>query len=106
MSEEIHLELLIGRRVVDANGKKVGRIEEVLAEERGDDLVVTEYHVGSKGMAERFSIYHFGVGLLRLLGARGHLAKATRIPWEKLDLSDPEKPRLTCAVEELEDLED
>jgi sporulation protein YlmC with PRC-barrel domain len=92
MSEEINVELLIGRRVYDANGKKIGRIEEVLAVEKGDELVVSEYHVGTYGLFERLSAYHFGVGLLRLLGARAHVKDPERIPWQELDLSDPDRP--------------
>ena len=88
----MNLELLIGRKVRDANGKKIGRIEEVLAHEQGDDLVVMEYHVGTEGLFERLSIFHFGIGLLRILGARGHSSDPKRIPWNELDLSDPQKP--------------
>ena|ERR1700686_416800 len=98
---EVKLELLVGRRVVDVDGVRVGRIEEVLAEREGDELLVTEYHVGAYGLFERLSIYHIGAGLLRYLGGRAQSANPHRIPWEKLDLSDPEHPRLTCAVEEL-----
>jgi len=101
MSEEVHVELLIGRRVVDANGRKVGRIEEFLAEEKSDGLVVTEVLVGTYGLFQRLSIFHFGMGFLRLFGARGGTAKPHEIPWHKIDLSDPEHPRLTCAREEL-----
>ena len=94
MSAEVNVELLIGRKVYDANGKKIGRIEEILAVEKGDDLVVSEYHVGTYGLFERLSVYHFGVGLLRFLGARAHVKEPRRIPWQELDLSDPEKPVL------------
>ena len=92
MSEEVNVELLIGRRVYDADGKNLGRIEEILAVEKGDDLVVSEYHVGTYGLFERLSGYHFGVGLLRFLGARAHVKDPKRIPWQELDLSDPERP--------------
>jgi len=102
MSEEVHVELLIGRRVVDVNGERVGRIEEMLAEEKGGDLVVTEVLVGTYGLFQRLSIFHFGMGFLRLFGARGHAAKPKQIPWNRIDLSDPEHPRLTCAKSELE----
>jgi sporulation protein YlmC with PRC-barrel domain len=94
---EINVELLIGRKVCDANGRTIGRIEEIVAEEKGDGLFVSEYHVGTYGMMERFSVFHVGVGLLRFLGARGHAAKPKRIPWNELDLSDPEKPRWTSS---------
>jgi sporulation protein YlmC with PRC-barrel domain len=98
---EVKLELLIGRRVVDANGVKVGRIEEVLAERHGEDLLVTQYLVGVYGLFQSLSIPHFGAGVLRFLGARTFSKKPHRIPWDKLDLSDWEHPRLTCGIEEL-----
>src|ERR1700760_1314747 len=98
---EVKLELLIGRRVVDVDGLFVGRIEEVLAEREGDQLLVTEYHVGTQGLFERFSVYGIGARLLRYLGARANSAHPHRIPWDKLDLSDSEHPRLTCAAGEL-----
>jgi sporulation protein YlmC with PRC-barrel domain len=82
---EVKLELLIGRKVVDANGKPAGRIEEIIAERDGDELVVTEYHLSAYGFLERLGIRT----LLRLA-----VPKPERVPWERMDLSDPEKPRL------------
>jgi len=90
----LHLELLLGREIVDANGKKVGRLEEAIAEKRGGEWVVTEFLCGRFGMMERFSVHHFGSMLMHMLGATGTTAKAQRIRWEDLDLSDPEHPRL------------
>jgi sporulation protein YlmC with PRC-barrel domain len=98
---DVKLELLIGRRVVDVNGEKVGRIEEVLAEREGDELLVTQYLIGTYGLFTSLSVQHVGAGLLRFLGARAQSKKPHRIPWDKLDLSDPEHPRLTCLIEEL-----
>src|SRR5436309_15353753 len=93
---EVKLELLLGRRVVDVNGVRVGRIEEILADREGDELLVTQYLVGSYGLFQRLSIFHFGMGLLHYLGGRAHSANPHRIPWDKLDLSNCEHPRLTC----------
>jgi len=98
---ELNLELLIGRRVVDANGEKTGRIEEVVAETIDGELVVTEFHVGQFALAERLSIYHFANWILRRFGARANSSNALKIPWDKLDLDDPEHPRLRCAKGEL-----
>lgn len=98
---EVKLELLLGTRVVDINGARVGRIEEVLADRHGDDLLVTHYLVGRYGLFERFSILHVGIGLFRYLGSRAQSAHPHRIPWDKMDLSDAEHPRLTCAIDEL-----
>ena len=98
---EVKLELLLGTRVVDSNGDRVGRIEEVLADRHGDQLLVTHYLVGRYALFERFSIYHIGVGLMSYLGSRAHSANPHRIPWDVMDLSDPEHPRLTCTIDEL-----
>ena len=98
---EVKLELLLGRRVVDSDGEGVGLIEEVLADRNGDELLVTHYLVGRYGLFERFSIYHVGIGVLRYLGSRAQSAHPHRIPWDKLDLSDPHHPRLTCPINEL-----
>ena len=98
---EVRLELLVGCRVVDATGAKVGRIEEVLAERDGDELLVTAYLVGVYGFFRTFSIRGFGLGILSLFGARVRSQKPHRIPWDKLDLTDPAHPRLTCTIDEL-----
>jgi sporulation protein YlmC with PRC-barrel domain len=98
---EVKLELLLGRNVVDIEGARVGHIEEVLADRDGDELLVTHYLVGRYGLFERFSILHIGMGLLRYLGSRAQSAHPHRIPWDKMDLSDPENPRLTCSIDEL-----
>ena len=87
---ELHVELLSGRKVVDRNGKKVGRVEEIVAEVRGKELIVHEVHVGRRGFAERFS--------LRNIGRDKAPAK---LRWEDIDFSDPEHPRLKVAIEEL-----
>ncbi len=82
---EIHLELLIGRRVVDANGNTVGHIEEIVARRTRNECVIEEFHTGS------------GSGLERLLGhALGFrwAHKPHVIKWDQLDLTDPLHPRL------------
>ncbi len=38
--------------------------------------------------------------MLRLLGAR-NIHEGFCIPWDKLDLTDPDRPRLTCTIEQL-----
>lgn len=98
---ELHLELLLNRPVVDANGKPIGRIEEVLAEQQGQDWVVQEFLIGSAALLERLSVQSIALRLLDALGAH-KLYSGYRIPWNKLDLSDPLHPRLTCTLSELQ----
>ena len=103
-SRDVHLELLIGRRVRARDGRSIGRLEEVCAEPQGSDLIVTEYHVGSYAVLERLSAWSIGRTLLRLFGPTGQRGDY-RVPWDKLDLSDPRQPRLLCEVSDLAVLE-
>lgn len=101
MATEVHLELLLGKSVVDQAGKPVGRIEEVRAEQQGDEWVIHEYLIGTAALLERLSAWTIGLGILHLLGAR-KIHGGYKIPWENLDLSDPEHPRLRCTLQELQ----
>ena len=83
----IHVDLLVGRRVRDANGKVIGRIEAIRARRHGPDYLVEEYHLGPAAWLEKL-----GISTARMIGFRSREPK--RIPWQQLDLSDPEHPRL------------
>ena len=91
---EIHLELLLGRKVHDTRGRPVGRIEEVTAARADLDCVVEEFHLGPHALVERLSL-----PLIRLFRGPGH--RVRRVPCDRLDLSDPMRPRLTCPLEDL-----
>jgi hypothetical protein len=93
---EVRLDRLLGRRVLAANNQPVGRLEECRADRRGSGYAITEFVIGVAGLFERL-----GVGAKLLFGRRGggYIAR-----WDQLDLSDPDHPRLTCAVEELRTL--
>ena len=90
-TREIYAELLLGRNVIALNGRAVGRIEEMRV---GDHADITEFHIGRTALLERLAMPLVGRG------------KRTgyRVPWDKLDLSDPMRPRLKCTVDELKRL--
>jgi sporulation protein YlmC with PRC-barrel domain len=96
---EVRVEELIGRKIRDAAGRKIGRIEEVVAEWQGTDLVVTEVHVGPGALLERV------IDLATLIPYSGafqrQLRHLHRIRWDQLDLSDPDHPTATVRQEEL-----
>ncbi|RWO41725.1 MAG: hypothetical protein EOS12_22655 [Mesorhizobium sp.] len=96
----VNLERLAGRRVLSQRGKNVGYIEEIHAERDGDDFVVTEFHVGVYAAFERLSASAIGVAVLDLFRLRRRDG-LYRIPWNKLDISDPARPRLLCPMTEL-----
>jgi sporulation protein YlmC with PRC-barrel domain len=97
---EARVEELIGRKVYDVDGRKIGRIEELVAEQQGPELVVIEVHVGPGALLERL------IDLATLVPYSGTLQGWLRhmrcIPWQQLDLTDPEHPRATVRVAELE----
>ena len=100
-AREIHLELLLSRSVVDRDGKRVGRIEEFCAEDRQGEFVVTEYLLGAYAVLDRLAVSTMGRAMLNLLRMRS----GYRVPWDRLDLSDHERPRLTCSLPELQALQ-
>jgi len=93
MAHEIRLHHLLGKRVTDAAGRDVGRIEEFGIEQHGDDWIVTEYLLGVRGVLDRLGIR--GVG--QLLGIPLPKRAEHRVPWNEMDLSDPEHPKLRGA---------
>jgi hypothetical protein len=83
----VHFELVLGKMVRDSEGVKVGRLFGAHAELEGEDCVVREYELGAAALLSRLGIPAW--------------RKPVRVPWDQLDLSDPEHPRLRCRRDEL-----
>lgn len=104
MSREVALHHLLGRTVLDPDGRKVGRVEELRAEielhEHGNDYVVSEFHIGSFGAVESLAGPYFARMLLHRIG---HLVPyhGFVIPWNRMDLRDPRHPRTLDSLEQL-----
>jgi hypothetical protein len=96
----VHLDHLAGRHVFSEHGRSIGYIEEIIAERDGSDLIVTEFHVGIFAAFERLSASTIGTALLDFFALRRREG-LYRIPWDKLDISDPTRPRLLCPDQEL-----
>jgi hypothetical protein len=94
MSSSLRLDRLVGREIHTANNRRFGRLEEFRAEQRGGAWFITEYVVGTAGLFERL-----GVGARLILGIKREHGCVVR--WDQLDLSEPNRPRLTCSVKEL-----
>jgi len=94
MTHTLRLDRLIGRRVLTVNNRSLGRLEECRVERRGSAWVVTEWVVGSAGLLERL-----GLGARLVIGLSRRASYIIR--WDQLDLSDPEKPRLSCPIDDL-----
>lgn len=59
-----------------------------------------EFHVGIYAAFERLSAWTIGIALLDLFRLRRRDVLYC-IPWDKLDISDPARPRLLCPIGEL-----
>lgn len=97
---DVNVELLVGTQVHDLDGKKVGRIQELRADSRGDNCVVESYLIGASALIERLSAWT----LVRPIGRALHARKVYslyEVPWQEMDLSDPKKPKLRIAEKDL-----
>jgi sporulation protein YlmC with PRC-barrel domain len=97
---EARVEELLGKKLCDSDGHKVGRIEELIAELRGTDLVVVEVHLGRGALLERLGELSTLVPLFG--GLQRRLERRIRVPWHQLDLTDPDHPRATVRRAELQ----
>ena len=86
---ELPLHQLLGRKVLDADGRSIGRIEEIHAESRNGELVVTEWVLGARGVLERLGV----VAMARVLLGWPPVGAPEVLGWAELDLADPERPR-------------
>jgi sporulation protein YlmC with PRC-barrel domain len=90
---EINVEQLLGTKVRDADGEVIGRIEEIRAERTDDSCYVDSYLVGASAVVERLSAWSLIRPIKKMLRAR-HVVSVVEVPWQELDLSDPERPVL------------
>ena len=97
---EIPVELLLGKRVVDSEGKNLGRIHEIDAERNEDSCVVDTYYVGGPAIIVRIARWAVPNSLSSKLESK--LFRPFRVPWDEMDLSDPRHPRTTVKKSELE----
>lgn len=96
----VRLEDFVGRPVRDAEGRKIGHLHEARARRDGDELVVVDFLVGPAGWLERFSLAGVGRAMLGIFGLgrwRGYV-----VPWDRMALDVPGRPRCTCRAGELE----
>lgn len=95
---------LVGRVVHDADGRRIGRIEELKAEivlERGgNEYVVTRFGVGRWGPFDAIANGHFVQQLVRRI-TRATSYVHYEIRWDWMDLTDPAHPRVTRREHEL-----
>ena len=80
-----YVEDLLRATVRDPQGRRIGHIHEIVAEERDGELTITEFHLGTGAVLERVS-----ASLRGMFGLKDK--EPTRISWDRMDLSDPANP--------------
>ena len=98
MDTKVHL--LLGTKVHDVDGRKVGRIEEIRVERQGNALLVESYLIGVSALVDRLSARTLVRPIKRFLGAR-HVYSVYEVPWQDMDLTDPKRPVLRIATRDL-----
>jgi sporulation protein YlmC with PRC-barrel domain len=96
----LHVEHLLGRTLRDVDGRNAGRIEEIEVENTNRGCFVTAFVLGQKGLLKRLSFRGIGPLFLPSLANKGQM-RAKEVPWEQLNLSNPQRPRLRCRKDEL-----
>jgi hypothetical protein len=91
-AREVRFEALIGRPVTGPGGA-FARIEDVLVEPEGEEYVVRSYILGPLGILAKLAAFLWELPTLRALGL-GRKIRIRVVPWELIDLSDPEHPKL------------
>jgi sporulation protein YlmC with PRC-barrel domain len=97
---EINVERLLGTKVCDVDGSDVGRIEEFRVQRDDKSCLIEAYLIGTSAVIQRLSAWTLVRPIERLLNAR-RIYTVYRIPWEDMDLSDPDHPRLRTAKRDL-----
>jgi sporulation protein YlmC with PRC-barrel domain len=97
---ETKVELLLGTKVRDANGEKIGRIEEFRVERTDNGLLVESYLIGASALVDRLSAWTLVRPIKGLLKSR-HIYSVYDVPWQDMDLTDPTHPVLRTVKRDL-----
>jgi hypothetical protein len=98
---DIKVELLVGTKVRDLDGRKVGRIEEIRVERQEEALLVEAYLIGASALIERLSARTLVRPIRRLLRTR-HIYSVYEVLWQDMDLTDPKRPVVRIAKRDLQ----
>jgi sporulation protein YlmC with PRC-barrel domain len=94
VNERFQLDLLVGRRVYDAEGQKLGRVDEILLVREDDRYAVEGLLMGMNSLAERLGVTRPLERLERRLNLRLWRAEDHIIFWEQIDHIGSESIRL------------
>src|SRR3954447_9783225 len=96
-SVDVHIELLLGTKVRDADDNVVGRIEEFRVD---DDARVESYLIGASALVERLSAWTLVRPISLSLRAR-KVYIVYEVGCQNMDLTDLKRPKLRIAKRDL-----
>ncbi len=102
MSELFQLDLLVGRRVYDVEGRKLGRVDEIRLVREGDHYVVEGLLIGVNGLAERLGVARPLERIEERLNLGGWHVEDHIIYWEQIDSIEEKTIRLKVRWEEVQ----
>lgn len=98
--KEVRLHEILGRKVVDSDGKYAGRVEDIEAE-RGDSVCPIEnYLVVHRSLIDRLQTWALAAPIRKSLPVR-EKSRPYRVPWDQMDVSEPEHPRILVPQSQL-----
>jgi len=98
-ARELHVERLLGKKVRDADGQVVGRLEEFHVELVEAEHVVTEFLIGPAAALQRIGVFITQLPFFSRIPLR---TKEYCVPWTLMDLGDPDRPSVRARRDELE----
>ena len=97
MNGRFQADLLVGRRVYDAEGRGLGRVDEILLLRRDDAYEVEGLFIGVENLLERLGVKRFQRWLRPRFGA----SESKIIYWEQIDSIGEGAIRLKVRREEI-----
>ena len=102
MSGRFQLDLLVGRRVYDSEGRKLGRVDEIRIVHEGGRYEVEGLLIGVNGLAERLGVAEPLGRLEKRLRIRSWHVEDHIIYWEQIASIEEKAIRLKVRREEVE----
>jgi len=101
MNRSFQLDLLVGRQVYDADGRKLGRVDEILLVRQGEVYEVESLLIGANSLLARLGVARPGGRLKRRLNLGSEGSGSSTIRWEQIDTIGEEAIRLKVSGGEL-----
>lgn len=94
MSARLQIDLLVGRRVFDVEGRKLGRVGEIRLVREASHYAVEGLLVGVNGLAERLGVAGFLERLNRRLRFNAWSLESHIVYWEQIEAIEAKHIRL------------